>query len=288
VVVIGLALRQLRPSARIALAWLNRMIDVLPIVILIGALAVIVFFVENLPRAKKARRQRYAAESVERTEAIKEMARRHKEKEREEAKFEITRTFYGNVDLKSTGDPLFDHFQDSCEAISCYAARFIFIRNQATRVVVLNCYDKGEWGFDDLWQDPNADIAGVASWCASWQSKRRTSQIFKTRKAALAAWNKGEVWFDFNLESLEQVKAAHDSGEVLNVRYWGGSRSGQDRYVSITELNQLEAFEPGDPELWYAEVKEVDTGAEKTYRVDRMQIVPTNLRDRILDSLEDA
>ena len=273
------------------------MIDVLPIVILIGALAIIVFFIENLPGAKKARRNIKKArlgidtESLIRAESIKEMARRHKAEEPKQidySKFDITRFFFGNVDLKSTSDSKFDHFQDSCEAISSYAARFIFIRNQATRVVALNCYGKGDWGFDDLWQDPNADIAGVASWCASWQSKRRTSQTFKTKKAALAAWNKGEVWFDFNLESLEQVKAAYESGEVLNVRYWGGSRSGQDRYVSITELNQLEAFEPGDPELWYAEVKEVDTGAEKTYRVDRMQIVPTNLRDRIMDSLEDA
>ena len=68
----------------------------------------------------------------------------------------------------------------------------------------------------------------------------------------------------------------------------GGRRSGKDRYVSITDLNQMPAIEPDDVEIWYAEVKEIDTGDVKTYRVDRMQIVPSNPRELLLESLEDA
>lgn len=270
--------------------------NVPPIVIVAGVVAVIVFFVQTLPEAKKARREIKQIKSnpqaaIDRQEAIREMARRDKERELERQRFKPGEVFFQNLVFKIKGGTWveeFNEFASSSPGVSAFSARAIYILEKATRVVVLNCYGKGEWAFDELWQDPKAEYLGFSSWCATWNSKRKTSQVFRTQKAALAAWEGGEVWFDFNLESLEQVKAALESGEVLNVRYWGGSRSGKDRYVSITELNQLEAFEPGDPELWYAEVKEVDTAAEKTYRVDRMQIVPTNLRDRILDSLEDA
>lgn len=201
--------------------------------------------------------------------------------------FDGAKTFWTDL-IWNPKDDIFSDFIGSCQDISSYSARLIYIIDNASRVVVLNCYDRGQWGFDDLYQQSREYFNDEEDWYSSWYSKDRKSQIFKTKKAALMAWAAKEIWFDFNLESLDAVKASLGNGEILKVRYWGGRRSGKDRYVSITDLNQMTAIEPDEVEIWYAEVKEIDTGDVKTYRVDRMQIVPSNPRELLLESLEDA
>ena len=74
---------------------------------------------------------------------------KEEEEEHRQKGFDGAKTFWTDL-IWNPNDDIFSDFIGSCQDISSYSARLIYIIDNASRVVVLNCYDRGQWGFDDL------------------------------------------------------------------------------------------------------------------------------------------
>lgn len=160
----------------------------------------------------------------------------------------------------------------------------VVIRNYGSEVYLVTNYYRAEWYVEKLWIEKKERYESYADWCSCWKSKRSISKKFSSKKKSLEAIDSGEIWFDNDLKYLEQVKAAAGTGELLNVKYWGGSRSGKPRYLTVLEIGCIDCGEEEGGETWYAEVQERGARKVKTYRVDRMQLLPVNPADLIEDA----
>jgi hypothetical protein len=129
-----------------------------------------------------------------------------RESELQRKGFDGAKIFWPDLTF-NPNDDIFSDFLSNCQDVSSYSERLIYIIDNASRVVILNCYDRGLWGFDDLCQQSREYFNDEEDWYSSWYSKDRKSQIFKTKKAALMAWAAKDIWFDFNLESLDAASS---------------------------------------------------------------------------------
>jgi len=145
-----------------------------------------------------------------------------------------------------------------------------------------NCYrlvnpDRAEWYLELMKTPDNFDASalkyeeGVNKWYSEITGTNNYSQKFRSKKNALESLKNGDAWFDGNYCNLDEIKSAAESGEMLKVKYWGGTRSGKIRYLSVLSVAGLEGGETDDP-YWLAEVLERGEEEPKTYRVDRMQL----------------
>lgn len=175
---------------------------------------------------------------------------------------------------------LFDEFKTLSEMNENYC-KTISIRNFGSSVWAIYHYGRAEWYIEKMVLDKKDRYEDFYEWCRCWKSKGNISQKFSSKAKALEAIRTGTVWFDNDLRNLEAVKEAANTGELLHVKYWGGRNAGKPRYITVMEVNQLEPEEEDEQHIWYAEVLERGSQKEKTYRVDRIQLLKVNPKDFI-------
>ena len=174
-------------------------------------------------------------------------------------------------------------FREAAEVKKLYLDS-IEVRRLGKLVYAVYNYGRGEWYIEKLFLESKPKYHNLRHWCSSWKSRGWISQKFTSKKKALDALAAGGVWFDNNLASLEQVKAASGTGELLNVRYWGGSKPGKSRYLSVLDVYEFDYGEEENGITWYAEVQPRGGRKTKTYRVDRMEILPIDHAELIEDT----
>ena len=156
--------------------------------------------------------------------------------------------------------------------------KIILIYQDAKRGLGLINPGRAEWYFEELilpknFSHEDKDFpTGFTEWFSSLKASNKYSQKFRSKNAAIAALTNGETWFDGNYSNLEAIKKASETGEMIKVKYWGGSRVGKDRNLTVIEVIGFEESK-GEEAYWLAEVLEHGDKETKTYRVDRMQLM---------------
>lgn len=167
------------------------------------------------------------------------------------------------------------HISKKNESIP-YSANTIIVAKGGSNIYMITAASNSEWYVEKfIPPDPEVTYTGIVEWWKSVKRKNMLSQRFRTRKEALAAVKNEEACFDGEYKFLPEVIRALETGEILNVRYWGGRRSGKSRHFTVTNLMD---FEEEDGQVtWLAQVVEHGMTDEKTYRVDRMELLPVRL-----------
>lgn len=159
--------------------------------------------------------------------------------------------------------------------------KVVVVRDYGQEMYLITNYYRAEWYVEKLWIKPKGRYEDFSDWVCCWESRGSISQKLTSKKKALEAINSKNIWFDNDLTYLEEVKAAAGTGEFLHVKYWGGSRIGKPRYLTVLEVSCFEGGEEEGGDTWYAEVRERGARKDKTYRIDRMQLLPVNPADLI-------
>lgn len=162
--------------------------------------------------------------------------------------------------------------------------KMIVIRNFGSEVYLITNYSRAEWYVEKLWIDKKDRYENFEDWSSCWKRKRSISKKFTSKKKSLNAIDSGDIWFENDLTHLEEVKAVAGTGELIHVKYWGGRRSGKPRYLTVLEVNCFDYEDEDNGVAWYAEVRERGARKDKTYRVDRMQLLPVNSADLVEDA----
>ena len=174
-----------------------------------------------------------------------------------------------------------DFAWDKLNNPSLRGTRFLKVSKNAIKVVRL--YQASSWIIEELEYDKTQAYNDPGDWLSSLRATKRQC-LFRTKKSAVDALNTDMYWFD-SLQFLADIQAAQGTGELLKVRYWGGTRQGQARYISV--VNVYEVHYPTRDgsrvdHFWKAEVFERDLGEDRTYNVDKMElleIVPEELEN---------
>ena len=86
---------------------------------------------------------------------------------------------------------------------------------------------------------------------------------------------------------IDAIRQLKESGEVFPVIYWGGKGYGKLRHISVSLIEEGVGLpERGEPDtLYYLQVHETPRNTERTYRLDRLQLVAPELAGELAFSI---
>ena len=112
--------------------------------------------------------------------------------------------------------------------------RLLKISKNASEVA--RVYQLNSWIIERLDHEKEKVFDDLESWLSSLKSTNRQC-LFRTKKSTIEALHGNLYWFD-SLKFLDETQAAQGTGELLKLRYWSGSRKGQERYISVVNVTK--------------------------------------------------